>query len=166
MSKVYTKTGDKGTTGLYTGQRVEKGSLRVEAYGTVDESQAALGLARALAKHEDVKEDILRVEKELWLLMADVASIGKEANITEEHVSGLEETIDRYDARLKPLSHFLVPGDTHAGACLDVARTVVRRAERCFWRLRKEEEIHEVDIRYLNRLSDLCFILGRVETEL
>ncbi len=166
MSKVYTKTGDKGTTGLFTGQRVEKGSLRVEAYGTVDEAQAALGLARSVAKHEEVKEDIYRVEKELWLLMADVASIGKEANITDEHVKALEETIDKYDARLEPLTSFLVPGETHSGACLDIARTVVRRAERCFWRLQKEEDVHDVDVKYLNRLSDLCFILGRAETEL
>lgn len=166
MSKVYTKTGDKGTTGLYTGQRVEKGSLRVEAYGTIDEAQAALGLARAVATHADVKEDIIKLEKDLWMLMADVASVGKEASITDNHVAELEQIIDKYDARLEPLSHFLLPGETHAAACLDVARTVVRRAERCFWRLSREEEVHEVDIRYLNRLSDLCFILARVETEL
>lgn len=166
MSKVYTKTGDKGATSLYTGQRVSKGGLRVDTYGTIDEVQAVLGLARAVAKKDSVKEEIYRVERDLWMLMADVASIGKEPTITDEHIAHLEQIIDKYDAELKPLTKFLIPGDTHAGACLDVARTVVRRAERLFWRLRDEEEVHEVNIRYLNRLSDLCYIWGRVETEL
>lgn len=166
MAKVYTKTGDRGTTGLYTGERVEKGSLRVETYGTVDEAQAVLGLARAHAKHKEVKDAIYKIEKDLWLLMADVASKGKEPSITDAHVTELEMIIDRYDEQLAPLTHFLVPGDTPSGAYLDLARTIVRRAERCFWRLQKDEDVHEVDIRYLNRLSDLCFVLGRVETEL
>lgn len=166
MSKVYTKTGDKGATSLYTGQRVSKGGLRVETYGTIDEAQAALGLARAVAKKDTVKEEIYQVEKDLWLLMADVASLDKDPSITDDHIAHLEQVIDRYDSQLEPLTKFLIPGDTHAGACLDIARTVVRRAERLFWRLQAEESVHEVDIRYLNRLSDLCYIWGRVETEL
>ncbi len=166
MSKVYTKTGDKGATSLYTGQRVSKGGLRVETYGTIDEAQAALGLARAVATKDTVKEEIYQVEKDLWLLMADVASLDKDPSITDDHIAHLEQVIDRYDSQLEPLTKFLIPGDTHAGACLDIARTVVRRAERLFWRLQAEESVHEVDIRYLNRLSDLCYIWGRVETEL
>ena len=97
--------------------------------------------------------------------MADVASIGKEPNITADHVTELEHIIDAYTEELTPLDHFLVPGDTKSSSFLDVARTVVRRAERDMWRLSEEEDVHEVDIRYLNRLSDLCFTLARYEAE-
>ena len=165
MAKVYTRTGDKGKTSLYTGERVSKGSLRVETYGTIDEVDSVLGQCRAFAAHDKVKETIYKLQKELWLLMADIASIGKEANITADHVTELEHIIDAYTEELAPLDHFLVPGDTQASSFLDVARTVVRRAERDMWRLSEAEEVHEVDIRYLNRLSDLCFTLARYEAE-
>lgn len=167
MAKVYTKTGDKGTTGLYTGERVSKSSLRVNAYGTVDELQAVLGLARAHAEKDSVKENLYKIEKTLWLLMADVASIGKDANVTEDNVLELEKIIDGYDEKLEPLSHFLTPGDDKASSFIHVARTVTRRAERALWSVHDAgEPIHESDIRYLNRLSDLCFILARAESEL
>lgn len=165
MAKVYTRTGDKGKTSLYTGERVSKASLRVETYGTVDEADSVLGLARAFAVHDKVKDTIYQVQKELWLLMADIASIGKDANIQEAHVTAIEETIDAFDSELAPLDHFLVPGDTKGSAPLDMARAVVRRAERLMWRLGEEEDIHEADLKYLNRLSDLCFILSRYESE-
>lgn len=154
MAKVYTRTGDKGQTSLYTNQRVSKGSLRVEAYGTVDEADSVLGMARAFAAHDNVKETIYKLQKELWLLMADVASLGQEPNITPEHVTNLEHIIDQYTESLAPLDHFLVPGATQGSSFLDVARSVVRRAERCMWRLSEAEDVHDVDIRYLNRLSD------------
>lgn len=166
MSKVYTKTGDKGQTSLYTGERVNKDCTRVETYGTIDELDSVLGLARASAKQEEVKEDIFKVQRELWLLMADVASLGKEPNITADHVEALEKIIDKYDEKLEPLSEFLVPGDTFSAGTLDLARTVARRAERMMWRLSREESIHESDLKYINRLSDLCFTLGRAEREL
>lgn len=165
MAKVYTRTGDKGKTSLYTGERVSKASLRVKTYGTIDEADSVLGLARAFAAHDKVKETVYKLQKELWLLMADIASLGAPANITDGHVKALEEIIDAYTDELEPLNHFIVPGDTKSSAPLDMARVVVRRAERLMWRLGEEEEIHESDLKYLNRLSDLCFTLARYEAE-
>lgn len=166
-SSVYTKTGDKGTTGLYTGERVQKSSLRVEAYGTIDELQAFLGLARAHAHNKKVQTELLNIERTLWTLMADVASLGQSAKVTDQQVKHLEKVIDRFDESLEPLTQFVVPGDNVASSYLHVARTVVRRAERALWRvLDNGEEVHESNLKYLNRLSDLCFILGRVEEEL
>lgn len=165
MAKVYTRTGDKGKTSLYTGERVSKASVRVETYGTIDEADSVLGMARAFAEHDNVKETIFKIQKDLWMLMADVASIGKDATITDEHVTELEHIIDSYDADLELLNHFIVPGESKGAAPLDIARSVVRRAERLMWKLSETEEIHESDLKYLNRLSDLCFILSRYESE-
>lgn len=166
-SSVYTKTGDKGTTGLYTGERVQKSSLRVEAYGTIDELQAFLGLARAHATHSKVQAELLDIERTLWTLMADVASLGQNPKITDQQVKHLEKVIDKFDEQLEPLASFVIPGDHVSSSYLHVARTVARRAERALWRvLDNGEEVHESNLRYLNRLSDLCFILSRVEEEL
>lgn len=165
MSKVYTRTGDRGKTSLYTGERVSKDSLRVEAYGSVDEADSVLGQARAFAVHENVKSTIYNLQKDLWMLMADVASVGNEPNIKPEDVTELERLIDSYTESLQPLDHFLVPGETKSESFLNAARSVVRRAERAMWRLNESEPVNEVDIRYLNRLSDLCFTLGRYEYE-
>ena len=165
MSKVYTRTGDRGKTSLYTGERVSKDSLRVEAYGSVDEADSVLGQARAFAVHENVKSTIYKLQKDLWMLMADVASVGNEPNIKPEDVTELERLIDSYPESLQPLDHFLVPGETKSESFLNAARSVVRRAERAMWRLNESEPVNEVDIRYLNRLSDLCFTLGRYESE-
>ena len=156
---VYTRTGDKGTTGLYTGERVPKQSMRVEAYGTVDEISSALGL-------EDVRETIYKVQQLLMSLMADIASLNlPEPYIKEEHVKMFEETIDKFDNMLQPLSHFIIPGGTPGSAALDIARTTTRRAERCLLRLSETEEVNQQVLICLNRLSDLCFILSRVEVE-
>ena len=107
---VYTRTGDKGTTGLYTGERVPKQSMRVEAYGTVDEISSALGLARATVRREDVRETIYKVQQLLMSLMADIASLNlPEPYIKEEHVKMFEETIDKFDNMLQPLSHSNLP---------------------------------------------------------
>lgn len=165
MAKIYTRTGDRGQTSLYTGERISKGSLRVEAYGTVDEADSVLGVARAFAVHDNVKETIYKIQKDLWLLMADVASMGEQPNITTDNVKKLEQLIDKFTEELTPLDHFLVPGATQSSAFLDVARSVVRRAERNMWRVAESEELHEADIKYLNRLSDLCFTLARYEAE-
>lgn len=163
---VYTRTGDKGTTGLYTGQRVAKQSQRVEAYGSVDEINSALGLARSLVERDDVKKTILQVQKLLMSIMADVASLDlPEPYIKEEHVTLFEQTIDKYDSMLQPLSHFLIPGDTRGAAALDLARTTTRRAERQLLRLNETEPINHNVLVCINRLSDLCFILARVESE-
>ena len=155
---VYTRTGDKGTTGLYTGERVPKQSMRVEAYGTVDEISSALGLARATVRREDVRETIYKVQQLLMSLMADIASLNlPEPYIKEEHV--------KFDNMLQPLSHFIIPGGTPGSAALDIARTTTRRAERCLLRLSETEEVNQQVLICLNRLSDLCFILSRVEVE-
>ena len=164
--KIYTKTGDQGNTSLYTGERVAKDSLRVEAYGSIDETDAALGLARALCLKQEVKQAIYDMQRMLWQLMADVASLGeKGSRITAEHVQELEQMIDRFDAVLPPLTKFVIPGDTSGSAALHVARTVARRAERQMWRLAREESVNEHVLVALNRLSDLCFVLSRVESE-
>jgi cob(I)alamin adenosyltransferase len=163
---VYTRTGDKGSTGLYTGERVPKQSMRVEAYGTVDEISSALGLARATVRREDVRETIYKVQQLLMSLMADIASLNlPEPYIKEEHVKMFEETIDKFDNMLQPLSHFIIPGGTPGSAALDIARTTTRRAERCLLRLSETEEVNQQVLICLNRLSDLCFILSRVEVE-
>lgn len=168
MSKaaVYTRTGDKGTTGLYTGERVAKTSARVEAYGTLDEINSALGLARATVKRDDVRETIFSVQKLLMSMMADVASLNlPQPYITEEHVKLFESTIDKFDGMLEPLSHFLIPGDTLGAGALDIARTTTRRAERQLLRLAAEEAVNPQLLICVNRLSDLCFILARTEIE-
>lgn len=160
---VYTKTGDQGQTSLYSGERVDKASLRVETYGTVDEANAALAMARAFCRTAEVRERIFRLQKKLSLLMADLASLGKEPYITVEDIAALEQEMDAMETRLPALRGFLVPGDTQGGAMLDLARTILRRAERRFLELAKSEPLHAVDRLYLNRLSDYCFMLLRLE---
>ena len=163
---VYTRTGDKGATSLLTGERVPKQSLRVEAYGNIDEVRAELGLARATVKREDVKETIFKIQELLMSLMADVASLNlQESYVKPEHVTLFEQTIDRYDAMLVPLTHFITPGDNLGAAALDMARTTTRRAERALLRVAENEDVNKNVLLCLNRLSDLCFILLRVETE-
>lgn len=161
--KVYTKTGDEGLTGLYTGERVPKDSLRVEVYGTVDELDSALGMARAFTQRNEVRETILELQQLLSFLMGDIASIGQAPRITGRDIQRLEDLIDSFDGALPPISAFIIPGDTPGAACLDLARTVARRSERQLWRLSRSEEITGQGLVFLNRLSDLCFVLSRVE---
>ncbi|WP_378955474.1 cob(I)yrinic acid a,c-diamide adenosyltransferase [Pelosinus sp. sgz500959] len=162
--KVYTKTGDKGLTGLLTGERIEKDSLRVEAYGTIDEISSALGLARVWSKNTEVKEIIYNSQKVLMMLMAEVASVAGDTHyITQEHSAQFEQYIDQLDAKLPPLNAFIIPGGNAGAAALDLARTVTRRAERQVLRLSRQEEVSEHVLITLNRLSDLCFILSRTE---
>ncbi len=162
---VTTKTGDKGTTSLYTGERVDKGCLRVETYGTIDEVGSALSMARAFAAKAEVKDRILELQKQLSLLMADFASLNKTPYITAETVKEIESAIVELEEQLPPLKCFLIPGDTKAGAMLDMARTIARRAERCACRLAQETAIAESDRLYLNRISDYCFLLMRLEEQ-
>jgi cob(I)alamin adenosyltransferase len=166
--KIYTKTGDKGTTGLYTGQRVDKDSLRVEAYGNVDEINSALGMARAQVHNAEVRGTILELQKLLMQkVMSDLASLDREVSYTTAaDIAWLEGQIDSFTGKLAPLNHFIIPGDSLGAAALDVARTTTRRAERQVWRLSRQEKIDENLIVALNRLSDLCFTLSRIETEL
>lgn len=161
--KIYTKTGDDGKTSLFTGERLDKDDPRVKTYGTVDEINSVLGMARAFSDVAEVKEKILQLQKVLPRLMADLASMNKPALITENDVQTLENEMDEMDKLLPPLKSFITPGSTKSGAILDLARTVTRRAERNFCNLGRFEAVHEVDGLFLNRLSDYCFMLMRVE---
>ena len=162
---VYTKTGDKGSTGLLTGQRVDKDCLRVDAYGTVDELNATLGLARSFCKKVPVTEEIYKLQKMNMLLMAELASDSSARYITVDHIVSLEKTIDTVESKLPPLKSFLISGDSKGGAALDLARTIIRKAERKVWHLSKNEHVNNELLVVLNRLSDLCFVLMRLEEQ-
>ena len=161
--KIYTKTGDAGLTSLYTGERVEKNSLRVQVYGAIDELDSALGIARAFVEVEAVRAKIFAVQKLLPRLMADFASLNRDPTIKFDDVKTLEAEMDELEGSMPPLKEFLIPGKTKGGAFLDLARTITRRAERLACELSKSEEVHEVDKIFLNRLSDYCFLLMRRE---
>lgn len=165
MLKIYTKTGDDGQTGLYTGERVAKDSLRVETYGTIDEVNSALGMSRAFAVNSEVKNAIYDLQKLLWELMADIASVGSQQRITTAQVIKIERMIDYFDSTLPPVNRFIVPGDTQSAAALDLARTITRRAERQLLRLSRVEIVAVESLVFLNRLSDLCFVLARIESK-
>ena len=161
--KIYTKTGDAGLTSLYTGERVEKNSLRVQVYGAIDEADSALGIARAFVEVDDVREKIFAVQKLLPKLMADFASLNRDPTINSADVNFLEAEMDALESSLPPLREFLIPGNSKGGAFLDLARTITRRAERLACELSKSEKVHESDKIFLNRLSDFCFLLMRRE---
>lgn len=169
MTRIYTKTGDDGTTGLIGGQRVSKGSPRVEAYGSVDELNAILGVARSLPLPPLVAQILERIQDDLFTVGANLAlSAGSDGSewdippITDEDVRRLEKLIDEAEARLEPLRQFILPGGSQAGAALHFARVVARRAERRCVALAGVENVDGCLIRYLNRLSDLCFVLARL----
>jgi len=167
--KIYTKTGDDGTTGLFGGERVAKTDLRVEAYGTVDEANSALGLARSTTTSDPIAEWLEEVQADLFALGAELACTpGKLAalgtpRIDQKRVERLEQLMDLIDARLEPLKNFILPGGTAAASALHHARTVSRRAER---RVLELHGVHAVSLAvrlYLNRLSDFLFLLARYE---
>jgi cob(I)alamin adenosyltransferase len=170
MPRIYTKTGDDGTTGLLYGGRIAKSDLVTEAYGTTDEAVAALGLARALCDDEALKADILVLQRELFVVGADLAANPKQRKKLDPKVSLVTEAmVERLEARIddlvekRPLPEtFIVPGANPASAALDAARSVVRRAERNVVALeRAEREVNPHVRLYLNRLSDLLFVLAR-----
>jgi len=164
--KLYTKTGDDGTTGLFGGGRVPKASPRVDAYGTVDETNACLGVARATHLHPSIDAVLARVQEDLFTLGAELACVpGKEAKLSsapigEADIERLEGAIDVADAACAPLASFVLPGGSSQAAALHVARTVSRRAERAVLGLDDGPVRREVVV-YLNRLSDLLFALAR-----
>ena len=168
MPRMYTRTGDKGETGLFSGERVPKNSLRVEAYGTVDELSSWIGYTRSLIKNDDEIDSLLgRIQRELFLVGIELAtrpkpSSAQKVQVTPAMVKGLEEEIDRLDAELPPLSTFIVPGGAPAAAALQVARTIGRRAERKVVALVQGEKLNPMLVPYLNRLSSLLFVLARV----
>jgi cob(I)alamin adenosyltransferase len=164
--KIYTRTGDAGETSLFDGTRVKKDDPRVDAYGEVDELNAWLGLVRASPVDPVVNEPLLRIQRDLFALgaqLADpadkIASRVTKASIADEDVSRLEALIDRFEEALPPLHRFILAGGTPAGAALHVARTICRRAERRMIAL--DPPVDGVLVRYINRLSDLLFVLAR-----
>jgi cob(I)alamin adenosyltransferase len=164
--KIYTRTGDDGTTGLLGPGRVLKSSERVEAYGSVDELNAALGAASALDRDRWLAELIAAVQSQLFAIGAELAATTPKAfaslqRITDDDVGALEAAIDRYEADLPALTRFILPGGTSLGAQLHWSRTVCRRAERRLVSLHLAEPIESRLIRYLNRLGDLLFVLAR-----
>jgi cob(I)alamin adenosyltransferase len=167
MAKVTTGTGDTGYTGLLGDRRVPKYDPRPEAFGTVDEATSALGLARALTRDERAREIILATQRDLYVLMAEMATPPENLaavgmRVTPEHVARLEEFERSLKEEVAIPARFVIPGDSPDGAALDVARTVIRRAERMAAKLLHDGIVPNGEVvRYLNRLSDLIFILAR-----
>ena len=164
----YTGTGDDGYTGVLGRERVPKYACRPEAYGTVDEASAVLGLARAQARQARTRELLLAGQRDLYYLMADLATLPETATrppwLTSSRLDWLERCTEELGATIRMPKAFIVPGDSLAGATLEVARTVVRRAERLVARLTHCGEVRDdVPLKYLNRLSSLLFVLARSE---
>lgn len=166
--KIYTKTGDRGETGLFGGERVPKDASRVEAYGTVDELNACLGMVCAQLADADLVDCLRRIQVELFDVGADLATppavtTTKQVPRTREaQTARLEQWIDHYEGELIPLTRFILPSGSPAGTTLHFTRAVCRRAERRVVTLNRAEEVNPEIIRYLNRLSDLLFVLARV----
>ena len=179
LNKIYTRTGDDGSTGLADGSRVLKHSLRPQAYGTVDELNASLGLVFLCLDNKkdenvfhDIKVLIRSIQNDLFDLGADLSTPISKAKqnykplrITENQIKKIEEKIDEYNDELKPLNSFILPGGSEAASLIHLSRTIARRAERDVSLLSSEEEINKNSLVYLNRLSDLLFVLSRVLNE-
>lgn len=170
--RIYTKTGDDGTTGLFYGGRISKSDLVAEVYGTTDEAVAVLGLARSLATKSAVKEEILALQRELFVVGADLSANPEQRSkleprvslVTDQMVESLEARIDEIVAEHPLPQEFIVPGANPVSAALDVARSTIRRAERRVIGLREAgREVSSEVVRYLNRLSDLLFVIARRE---
>jgi cob(I)alamin adenosyltransferase len=162
LSKIYTRTGDDGTTGLGDGARVPKDGARVEAYGTVDELNSTVGVLLAVpGLPENVVTCLTGIQHELFDMGGELCIPGHHV-ITAAHVTRLEETLDGFNDALPPLKEFILPGGGPAAAACHVARTVARRAERRTLTLSREETVSPEVLKYLNRLSDLLFVLARV----
>lgn len=162
LTKIYTRTGDDGSTGLVGGQRVRKDSARVGAMGAVDELNAVIGLARSVNRRRPLDTILAGLQNDLFDLGAELATPGGGlSTLTPEHLVRLEKLMDRLNARLGPLPEFILPSGAPTGAALHVARTVCRRAERECVRLARRERIGAVVAPYLNRLGDALFVLAR-----
>jgi len=169
LTRIYTKSGDKGTTALGTGKRVPKHDARVEAYGTVDETNAAIGIAR-LHTSGDADAALARIQNDLFDLGADLCApespdAKERLRITDSQVERLEQEIDAMNEELAPLNSFVLPGGSAASAYLHLARTIARRAERDMTRLAEQGPVNPAAIRYINRLSDHLFVLARYEND-
>lgn len=169
LTRIYTRTGDDGTTGLGTGERVPKTSPRIEAYGAVDELNSCLGVVLTSGPTTELIAPLRRIQNELFHLGADLcipeAAKGERPGprVEERHVAGLEKLIDELNENLPPLENFILPGGSASAAHLHVARTVCRRAERDALRLAAQEPIGGSVVQYLNRLSDALFVMARFQ---
>ncbi|MGE5679896.1 MAG: cob(I)yrinic acid a,c-diamide adenosyltransferase [Bacillota bacterium] len=165
--KIYTKTGDKGETGLFGGGRVSKDNLRIEAYGTIDELNSVIGVAIAELENGEVKELLQSIQNQLFIAGSDLAAPRTEKNeqyiqrVDRSFGESIEKAIDEFDSRLEELRNFILPGGSKGAAYLHLARTVCRRGERIATALNKSVEIGHDLMVYLNRLSDLLFVLAR-----
>ncbi|RDJ31021.1 MAG: cob(I)yrinic acid a,c-diamide adenosyltransferase [Crenarchaeota archaeon] len=162
--KIYTKTGDDGTTGLQSGPRVSKTDSRIKAYGIVDEINSILGIALTFELKEDIKKILTRIQNELFVLGSDLSNPDlehKENRIEVKMIENLEQDIDKLEENLPPLTNFILPGGNQAASQIHFARTVTRRAEIQTVELSENQKINKLCITYLNRLSDLLFVIGR-----
>ena len=162
LSKIYTRTGDDGSTGLGDGTRVRKDHARVEAYGTVDEAKSAIGMILSVpGLPPDVTRCLTEIQHDLFDLGGELCIPGTQL-IKAEQIDQLEQALDRFNDPLPALKDFILPGGGPAAAACHLARTIVRRAERCTWTLAADEAVNPEVPKYLNRLSDLLFVIARV----
>lgn len=165
--KIYTKTGDDGTTGLFNGVRVSKNDLRVECYGTVDELNSLIGVCYSMEANDEIKTDLEKVMHKLFRLATDLATPSNPAplfpiqRINEEDVIYLEQLIDKYDSELPELRNFIYPTGTNSSSFLQLSRTVARRAERLIISLMEKDDVNLVIVKFVNRLSDYLFTAAR-----
>jgi cob(I)alamin adenosyltransferase len=171
--KIYTKTGDGGETSLFSGERVSKNSVRIEAYGTIDELNSFIGLTITEVNDSDIKNLLLKIQNQLFIVGSDLAtpkttktSEYKIRRVTAKFYKDIEKAIDHYDAKLRSLKNFILPGGSKGGALLHVCRTITRRAERRVVALNNTVKIGNNIIIFLNRLSDLFFVLARFENKI
>lgn len=163
--KIYTKTGDDGTTGVQGNLRLKKSNPRIIAYGTIDEANASLGIVLANKLDSDIFEVLTQVQNDLFVIGADLSNpdlLQKENRVTPSMVDSIEKQIDNFESELPSLTNFILPGGDIAASQLHFTRTIVRRSETCLVLLEEQEQINENCIKFINRLSDLLFVLGRV----
>ncbi len=162
--KIYTKTGDKGQTSLFDGTRIDKDSLRVEAYGTIDELSSSIGFAAKFVEDEQIKQILFKIQKRLFFVAGELATVeeGKFSyKIKEEDIAALERIIDEYLPKIKGFDAFIVPGTSVDSASLHVARTICRRAERRIISLKKQDTVSDLVLKFVNRLSDVIYTFAR-----
>lgn len=171
MMRIYTKGGDKGKTGIHGGERVDKDDIRIEANGTLDELNAVIGIVRSLLAQEHDWQEVLRdIQMELMVVMSHVATPSalrdRNPNVLRQDMDVYcEQQIDTITARLEDNGHFILPGGTPVAAQCQFARTVARRAERRLWTLNRQDPVPDVILRFINRLSDLFFVMAKLEMQ-
>ena len=165
MTKIYTKTGDDGSTGLIGNKRVSKSNLRIIAYGAVDEINSALGVVLSLNPDKDIRDLLVKIQNDLFVLGADLANLdlkNTSNRITQDMVHFLEEQIDRLEKELSSITYFILPGGDPVASQVHLARAISRRAETCVVSLSEKDQVNKTGQIYINRLSDLLFVIARV----